>query len=81
MNESRVASSFATHFAEKINLNVAKARVDVNSVHNGKCYFLLMQLFIENFKTLAKGQEPKLYVAPMFCWSFLHIYHVKLKGP
>ena len=45
-------------------------------------YFLLFYYFIiENFKTLAKGHEPGRYVAPMFCWSFLNIYLVNLKGP
>ena len=45
------------------------------------CYCPLYEQVIGNGKTLAKGQEPRLYEALKFCWSFLKIYYVNLKGP
>ena len=32
-----VAGAFASHFAEKVKLNVARAHVNPNGVYNGKC--------------------------------------------
>ena len=47
------------------------------------CKSVLVNIFFvtENFKTLVKGHEPVLCEAPKFCWSFLKIYYVKLRGP
>ena len=44
-----VAGAFATHFSEKIKLNVARARVNANGVYNGKCKMLVQN---RNFMTM-----------------------------
>ena len=56
--------------------NVPRVSYFWSSVH-----FSMTLMNFENGKTLAKGHESKLYVAPRLCWSFLYLYYVKLKRP
>ena len=68
----------AMSFPIKVKSNVSLARVDPDSVYNGKCQLIVLNsvniLFcslIRSGKNLAKGHEPMLCEAPKFCWSFL----------
>ena len=46
--DGRAADSFAKHFHEKVKLNVAKTKVVVNNVYNGKCKLIVQN---RNFMT------------------------------
>ena len=77
----RSADSFAEHFHEKVKLNVAKTKVVVNNVYNGKCKLIVQNrnFMTEKDVTECLNDLPIKNVRVTIVSLFVHcMMHVKL---
>ena len=68
--------SFAQHFHDKVRINVAKTKVNINAVYNGKCLYKLIihaACGTTNRKGMSPGRIRQLGVLLVFPLLFTYV--------